>query len=405
MRLKIILIFVVSILIPTALLSYFGLLAVRSEKLIIAKSMQARYEFMADIVSSQIKQSLAELSSNLLKNDKYLESILLAEAAMFKDQVKILNPLGLALGGAAKSFASGRDGLQPVLKKAIPGLSYTIAVYETYPLAFLEKFKEKKQGPYFYITIIIFSALSIVAGAAFALAALSRQWRNTELKSEFVSALSHDLRKPLTSIRMFSEMLKDKRVGDQQAKEDYYKIINTESERLTQLANNILDFSRIERGRKKYEFKPENIANIATDTVDHFKAFMAEKACQVNMELKDDFPPLNIDPSSISQALMNLLANAAKFSPPDKEIKVNLLKDQKNVIIEVIDQGIGIPKNEQMKIFQRFYRSSQRGVKDTEGSGLGLTLVKHIARAHNGRVAVESEEGKGSKFSLILPIS
>ena len=404
MRIKIVFIFLIAILIPTVLLAYFGLLAVRSEKSIMERNRMQRYEFMADILIGEIKTTLNAMPEELLENPKYLESVILGETSIFKDQVEIFDKVGRTVRGPAKSFTPKKVLEKPALTRPIMDLPYTIAVYERYPLPLLKKLEEKKKGLYLYISIISFSALAILGGGFFTFWALSREWRLAELKSEFVSGLSHDLRRPLTSIRMFSEMLKDKRVLTEEKKLEYYNIINSESERLAHLTNNILDFSRIERGRKKYDLKYEDIANITTNTVGHFRTYMADKTRRINLEIQDGIPKVKIDASSISQALINLLSNAAQFSPPDKEIKVNLMKARKDVVIEVIDQGIGVPRSEQRRIFQRFYRVPQKQVTETEGSGLGLTLVKYTAEAHGGRVKVESEEGKGSKFSLILPI-
>jgi len=405
MRTKMVFIFLVAILIPTALLAYFGFLAVRSEQTIIERNMRERHEFMADIVIGEIKARLEEMPEKLRKNTKYLESVLLGEAAIFKDQVAVLDKKGMAIGGARKSFAYERDDKteDPTLTRQIPDIPYAIAVYERYPLPLLKKMEEQKKGLYFYIAIIIFSAVFILGGGFFTLWALSREWRLAKLKSEFVSGLSHDLRRPLTSIRMFSEMLRDGRIHQDQKRQEYYNIINSESERLTHLANNILDFSRIEAGKKKFDFKTENIANIVTDTVDRFRKYMADEDRQIKLIVEKNIPPVKIDANSMSQTIMNLISNAAKFSDPGKEIRVNLKTANDEVVLEIIDQGIGIPKSETGKIFKRFYRTSQKRVAETEGSGMGLALVKYIVEAHKGRVNVGSQEGQGSNFSVILP--
>jgi len=406
MKTRIVLIFIVALLLPTALLAYFGLLAVRSEKSIIEKNIKQRYETMADIVEAEIKKALAEAPEDVLANRRYMESILLAEASIFRDQMKILDKKGRAVGGAGRSFTSGEQKRQlanPILSRPIKDLPYTIAVYERHP-QLLKKLEERKKGLYLYIVLISASALAILCGGAFTLWALSREWRLTELKSQFVSHLSHDLRRPLTSIRMFSEMLKDDRVPSEEKKLHYYDVITQESERLTHLANNILDFSRITRGRKEYNFKPANIKDIVSESIGRFERYMLQEPRRIIFNSNGDFPLINMDAGSISQAMINLLLNAAKYSPSESEIIVNLFKDKNDIVTEIIDKGIGIPKKEQNKVFRRFYRTSQKEISEKEGSGLGLTLVKYTAEAHRGRVKLESEEGKGSKFSLILPI-
>ncbi len=399
------LIFIVAILLPTALLSYFGLLAVRSEQSIIEKNMRERHEFMADIVINEITTTLEGMPENLKRNTDYLESVLVGEAAMFKDQAAILDESGDPLQGPLKSFAFRKDGEQerPMLTRRVPGRPYTVAIYERYPALLLERIEERKKGLYIYITVIIISAMLVLAGGAFTLWSLSREWRLARLKSEFVSSLSHDLRRPLTSIRMFSEMLRDGRAQTEEKKRDYYNIINSESERLTHLANNILDFSRVETGKKRYNFKYENIANIVTDSVERCRTYMADETRRITLNVEPDIPLVRIDVNSISQALMNIISNAAKYSDVDKEIVINLRKDRNKVSIEVIDQGIGIPQSETKKIFTKFYRTTQKGVTEIEGSGLGLMLVKYIMEAHKGEIMVESEVGRGSKFTMVLP--
>ncbi|MFH1753089.1 MAG: HAMP domain-containing sensor histidine kinase [Candidatus Omnitrophota bacterium] len=406
MKTRIVLIFLVAILIPTALLAYFGLLAVRSEQTIIERNMRERHEFMADIVLGEIEVRLKEMPPDLAKNKKYLESVLAGEAAIFKGQAAVFTPDKRAIGGPLKSFAfTGEEKPEaPALMRPIPKTDYSLAIYERYPLPLIKKQEEQMRGLHFYIAIIIFSAISILVGGFFTLWALSREWRLAKLKSEFVSGLSHDLRRPLTSIRMFSEMLREDRVPKTEKKQEYYDIINSESERLTHLANNILDFSRIETGRKRFNFEAENIANVVTDTVERFRKYMADEGRKIKLSIEGEIPPVKIDVSAMAQAFMNLISNAAKFSDPDQEIVVNLKRDGKsNIVIEIRDSGIGIPKADIKKIFNRFYRTSQKRVRDIEGSGMGLALVKYTIEAHKGRVVVESEEGKGSTFSVILP--
>jgi signal transduction histidine kinase len=202
---------------------------------------------------------------------------------------------------------------------------------------------------------------------------------------------------------MFSEMLKTGRVADDRKREEYYGIISGESEKLTHLANNILDFSRIEMGRKNYNIKKEDIARIVNETVDRFRSYMIDVPRQVSVETEEGLPPVNADASAISQVIMNLLTNAAKYSPQDSIINVRVSRADKNITVAVIDHGIGIPRSELNKIFGKFYRVRQNMVSDAEGSGLGLTLVKYIAQAHGGQIRADSEEGKGSRFTLVLP--
>jgi nitrogen fixation/metabolism regulation signal transduction histidine kinase len=395
-RLKIVLIFILSVLIPTALLAFLGLQAVRSEKTILETNIRRVYESMADVVEGEIKNAVAGKTAAFLKDQARLESLLIEQAALFHYEVKILDRSGKPLGGKAASNLGA-----PVLRQDLKSLPYTVAVYEKYPV--LVKGLETRKGHLaFYVAMILFAALCVLGGSFFTLGVLSREWQLTELKSEFVASLSHDLRRPLTSIRMFSEMLKSGSVPDEK-KQEYYKIISDQSEQLTNLANNILDFSRIERGRKQYKFKEEDIAKVARETVERFKASAAHEACRIALSMDPDLPTVRADAEAISQALSNLLANAVNYSPAEKDIQVHVGKKPHAVVLEVVDRGFGIARKEQKKIFEKFYRVAQKET-NIEGSGLGLTLVRHALKAHHGKVLVESQLGQGSKFSLILPV-
>lgn len=395
MRLKIALLFILSILIPTTLLAYFGLQAVQSERNIVERSVRQRYEAMADVIENEIDTALSGLSKDAINDKSLLEPVLRDQTSLFSDQAAIFDDKGNALGAN-----KGRGQL--MVTRRLKELPYTIAVFEPYSFS-LESYEKRKKVLYFYVTLIATSVVLILGGGAFTFSALSQQWRLAELKSEFVSGLSHDLRKPLTSIRMFSEMLKYNVVPNEEKKQEYYNVINAESERLTQLANNILDFSLIESGRKRHRFKETDIGKLVRETADYFISYNIGEEHHIALSIQDNLFPIKVDASAVSQALLNLLSNAVKYSPPGKEIKVNVYKKQNGVAIEVADEGIGIPRPEQKKIFRRFYRV-RRVASDVEGTGLGLALVKYAAQIHRGRVMVQSEEGKGSKFTLILPV-
>lgn len=379
------------------MLAYFGLKAVRSEKVIVESGIKQRYEAMANIVESEIDSTLAGLSPELLKDKPFIESIISDQASIFKGQITIFDDKGSPVSGTS----GAKNNRQLMVTRPMKNLPYTVAVYERYPLL-IEKYEARKKALYAYIITIGAAAIAILAGALFTLGALSKQWRLAELKSEFVAGLSHDLRKPLTSIRMFSEMLKDGVVAENGRREEYYTIINTESERLTQLANNILDFSRIETGRKKHRFKEEDVGKIVKDTADYFLLYNLDEKRPVDVSIDKALPAIKADAGAISQAVLNLLSNAAKYSPTEKGIKVSVRRHPRGIAIDVIDEGIGVPRGEQKKIFRKFYRA-QGPDSEIEGSGLGLALVKYAAEIHGGRVTVESEIGKGSKFTIVLP--
>ena len=171
------------------------------------------------------------------------------------------------------------------------------------------------------------------------------------------------------------------------------------------MINNVLDFSRIEMGRKEFNFKKGNLPEVVRNTVESYRYHLEKKGFAIQTDIASDLLEMNFDGEAIASVLVNLLSNALRFSPKKREVIVKLFRDNGNAVLQVEDKGIGISPKEVSKIFKRFYRSKNNNVPESGGSGLGLTLVKHIADAHGGRVEVESQPGKGSIFSVILPIS
>jgi signal transduction histidine kinase len=257
-----------------------------------------------------------------------------------------------------------------------------------------------------HLSLSILTALVLIGGVVLALRAASRAMKLSQMKSEFVSNVSHELRTPLASIRVFGEFLKLGRVRQPDKIQEYGEYIETESRRLTQLVNNILDFSKIESDQKTYQFEKTAVEGLVTDTLKTFEVVLEQNGFTLNLEKPSlPLPPVVIDPDAFEQAFINLLDNAVKYSGDSKEIEVKLAEHDDTVTISVIDHGFGIPSEEREKVFEKFYRVGNCLVHDVKGSGLGLSIVKHIIEAHHGRVTVESEPGRGSEFIIHLPIN
>jgi len=225
-----------------------------------------------------------------------------------------------------------------------------------------------------------------------------------KLKSDFVSNVSHELRTPLALIRLYAETLELGRITTREKKQQYYRIVRKESERLTALINNILDFSRIEAGRKEYEFRETDIGDLVHNTLDSYRYQIEQQGFAFEEKIDDNLPPVVVDREAIARAVVNLVNNALKYSDDDKFLGVKLYRDNGSVKLEVIDHGIGIARRDQSKIFEKFYRTGDPLVHNTKGSGLGLSLVRHITEAHGGEIEVESTPGKGSRFIISLPL-
>jgi signal transduction histidine kinase len=203
---------------------------------------------------------------------------------------------------------------------------------------------------------------------------------------------------------MFAETLHENSPEDVGPQGEYLETIVNESERLTRLLNNVLDFSKIERGQKAYRREPHCLKEILRFTARAMQYPLEQKRFALRLEIEEGMPPAQVDRDAIEQAILNLLTNAMKYSGKNRDIELRLRSEGGEAVIEVSDQGVGIPPAEESRIFERFYRVSSQENDRIPGAGLGLTLVQHIAQAHGGRVTVKSAPGKGSTFSLFIPL-
>ncbi len=224
------------------------------------------------------------------------------------------------------------------------------------------------------------------------------------MKTSFVANVSHELRTPLALIRMFAETLEMGRVNSEEKKQHYYKTIMSESARLSQLINNILDFSKIESHKKEYHFEWGSLVLLLTQTLDIYHFRFVQTGFEVDVDIDDKLPDIQLDSEAVTQAIVNLLDNAVKYSVDEKYIKVSLTRNNGYLELAVEDKGIGIHESEHEKIFEKFYRAGSSLVHNTKGSGLGLSLVKHIMDVHQGKITVRSKLNKGSTFTLAFPL-
>jgi signal transduction histidine kinase len=264
--------------------------------------------------------------------------------------------------------------------------------------------KSARREIFFYGFLLTVIVALMLFGAVMIARDISRESETNRLKTEFVNNISHELKTPLTLIRLYGETLQRKENLTNAEKKECYEIITKESERLSHLINNVLDFSRIDMGRKEFNLKMGYLQDVIRDTLESYRYHLEKKGFAIHKDIAEDLPEMSFDGEAIASVLVNLLSNAMKFSPTEKEVEVKLFRDNGNAVLQVADKGTGISQKEIPKIFERFYQSENRVASEARGSGLGLTLVKHIIEAHRGTIEVESEIGKGSVFTVRIPL-
>jgi two-component system, OmpR family, phosphate regulon sensor histidine kinase PhoR len=251
------------------------------------------------------------------------------------------------------------------------------------------------------ILVLTFSS-TLVTGVILVWVFLRRERDLSELQADFVSKVSHELRTPLTSIRMFTETLVLRR-GDKESEDRCIQALNKESARLQQLIDRLLDWGRMESGRRVYELSEHDVGEIVDEAISAFEPTRERRHVDLELKIDPELPSLYCDKAALVISIVNLLSNAYKYGGQPRRIELTASGTSREVSITVRDNGNGIARQEHKRIFEKFYRVDDLLARQQEGSGLGLAIVQHVMRAHRGRVMVDSEPGRGSAFTLVLP--
>lgn len=296
----------------------------------------------------------------------------------------------LAVFGTASRLENGTEYIKAAIHLISPQMLY----------------ERQQERALWFGLLIAASAATAIVGCWSALRAFRKQQRLAALQSDFVSSVSHELRAPIASVRLMAEGLARGNVPESPRQHEYFRFIVQECRRLGAMIENVLDFSRIEQGRKEYEFEPTDLPKLVDQTVKLMEPCAAERQVELATEFAGEVREAQVDGRALQQALVNLIDNAIKHSPQGAKVSVRCSRPggaPDSVEIAVQDQGPGIPPHEREKIFERFYRAGSELRRETQGVGIGLSIVKHIVGAHGGTVRVESDMGKGATFSIEIP--
>ncbi len=278
---------------------------------------------------------------------------------------------------------------------------WSLEFYQQSPRLF-EMLLTSRRGIYLYMFILLAGIL--IFGLTLTIRIVSHELELGKLKSDFVSTVSHEFKSPLTSIRQLAEMLQTGRVPSEERRQRYYDVLLEQSERLSLLIDNILDFAKMEEGKKEFEFEMVDMGLLLGELVSTIQQQVRHEGFTVQIQIDTPLPSIQADRAAITQAITNLIDNAIKYSAGAKNVHVRGFTENQYLIISVQDFGVGIQPEEIDKVFERFYRGGDELTRTVRGSGLGLTLVRQIVQAHHGSVHVESEPGRGSTFSIRLPL-
>jgi len=345
-------------------------------------------------------RSTSERLMGLVAGSYYVQQHLLRPARPLTDREDVQIGLTDAEGRYVFPFALGATLRRAVRTGSDTHLPWTLHVASRDPGREVAQLAGRRR---FLLAGLALIATVVLVGSYFTARAMMRELEVGRLQSDFVSAVSHEFRTPLASLRQLSELLADGRVPSEQRRQEYYEALNRESERLHRLVEGLLDFGRMEAGAREYHFEALDPAALVREVVEEFVRRVNEQGFRVEATCSNGVPRVRADRGAVSLAIWNLLDNAVKYSPGGKQVWVETRREGHRVAICVRDQGLGIASKEKGQLFKKFMRGASAQAAGVKGPGLGLAMVQHIVAAHGGAVRLESQPGVGSAFTIFLP--
>jgi two-component system phosphate regulon sensor histidine kinase PhoR len=344
-------------------------------------------------IDSQSYYVAAKLDLKLLTKEWIPEEV---EAVAGKRRVAILDEV-------ARSVFGEPQGQTPFLYEASFGKTLYAWRVQIAPKNVAELREQAETERLLGVLLIPVSTVIIAMGLGVVWLSVRAERRASQLKSDFIANVSHELKTPLSLIRMFGELIATGKHKGEGSTREYAGIITRESERLAHLIDNVLDFARLERGKASYSFAEGRLDEVVERALDVARYRLDKEKMRLRTEIEANLPPVRMDEDAMTLVLLNLVDNAVKYAGEGGEVAVRLARAPGGVALSVRDRGPGISADEQQRIFERFYRATNARMRNVRGSGIGLSLVKHIAEAHGGRVEVSSAPGQGATFTVFVP--
>jgi len=351
--------------------------------------------FASDEGNSYLAFWHTEPFTAIVFGDPFLQSNLLRGGNSAEFEVELLSPDGLPL----LANASTQHGPLATYTLQSVALPLRVRVWSKDPGALYTNANRRQRLYFGMLTVVV---VLLIFGGYLTVRTLKSELAVAQMKSDFVSTVSHEFRSPLAGLNQLGEMLRDGRIHDETRRQEYYEMIVAETQRLRRLVENVLDFARMDDGRKQYRFEPVEPAEWLRDVAGDFQTEVAGSGFAVNAEIPNELPAIVGDRETLTTAVHNLLDNAVKYSGDSKVVRLRVDADSDGLSISVRDEGVGIREEDQSRIFEKFYRGGGEIARQVKGVGLGLNLVHHIVAAHGGSISFDSTEGKGSTFTIRL---